>query len=102
MGGLGAFGDDLLNFGNDILGTGGSSAREQNQENRDFQERMSNTAWQRGVEDMKKAGINPLASFSGGTSATSSTPSGSSGAGTSGNLIGMINSALRIAEMALK
>lgn len=45
---------------------------------RNWQEKMSNTAWQRGVEDMRKAGINPMAAFRMGGA---STPSGAMGSG---------------------
>jgi len=50
-----------------------AQAKRESKQNRAFQERMSNTAYQRAVEDMKTAGINPiLVSRVGGAS----TPSG--------------------------
>lgn len=48
---------------------------EQAQKAMDFSERMSNTSWQRGVEDMKKAGINPMLGVAKGIGGASS-PSG--------------------------
>lgn len=53
------------------------SAR-QAQINRDFQERMSNTSWQRGIKDMKAAGINPMLAVSQGGA---SSPLGNSAQG---------------------
>lgn len=46
------------------------------QANREWQEHMSSTAYQRAVEDMKKAGLNPILAFSNGGA---STPGGSAG-----------------------
>lgn len=88
--------DDLIMGGSILTGLGsifGSAANnerniemqretnrmnaEQAQLNRDFQERMSNTAYQRGMSDMRAAGLNPILAYQKGGA---SSPSGAQAA----------------------
>lgn len=69
---------------------------EQAKINRDWQEQMSNTSYQRGVADMTQAGLNPQMMY-GGVSSGASTPSGATAS--SG---GFSNRALQGAQVALQ
>lgn len=49
-----------------VLKYQGDQQRQAAEDANRFSERMSSTSWQRGVQDMRKAGINPMLSFSQG------------------------------------
>lgn len=72
-----------------------------------FERQMSDSSWQRGVVDMKKAGLNPMLAFSQGGASTpnASAPGGASASGVSANyaspLTGVLNSAQVLAGLDL-
>lgn len=64
-----------------------------NRENRDWQERMSNSAYQRGMDDMRKAGLNPMLAYAQGGASTPSNQAAQVGAASAsgfGQAIGQI------------
>lgn len=89
---IGAFGQEKANDTNVMLSERSMAFNaEQAQLNRDFsaqqaenqmkfQRRMSNTSYQRAINDMEQAGLNPMLAYSQGGS---STPGGAAGAGSS-------------------
>lgn len=72
---LGFIGQDQTNNQNEAIANSANAASaEQAQLNRDFQERLSNSAYQRQVTDMSAAGLNPMLAYMKGGGA--STPAG--------------------------
>lgn len=83
--------------------TGSTEANRQAKENADrqmdFQREMANTAHQRELEDLRKAGINPIMTGMGGGG--SDTPSGSTFQPQPNNMLPVVSSALQLAQSSI-
>lgn len=97
---IGGGGNPLSSLADFIPGIGDAKAQEKANKinvqeahlNREFQERMANTAYQRGMEDMKKAGLNPMLAYQQGGAAV---PTGAQGTAAPASKTALLNTALQ-------
>jgi len=96
---IAGLGQQQTNRSNETIAKDATASNiEEAKRNREFQERMSNTAHQREIEDLRKAGLNPILSANKGGA---STPSGATGSAATTHLESAIGAGLAGAKDAI-
>lgn len=101
IGGLASLGNTALSYGfnRDLQSRDQAFNAEQAKLQREFEERMSSTAYSRAVADMRAAGLNPAMLSAGGGA---STPSGSSAHSSAAGVRGSIDPSLLSTALSIR